>query len=1045
MTEYFRNLRVGRKLAPHPLTRFKPRAFTLVVASAFALPVMMLPATAQVLPGGGTVVNGSASISQSGSKMTIINTPGAIINWNSFSIGSGATVQVIQQNSSSWLFNRVTGSGASVINGNWTSNGGLMLINPNGITVGAGARIDAAALVMSTLGISNADLLAGKFKFEGAAGTGNVINQGVIVTEDGGFVYFIGKDVQNNGVIHTPNGQILLAAGKSVEIINPKSPNLQVEITANENEALNLGKLVAEGGTIAMFGGNVHQKGLVSASTAEVNAQGRIVFVAKKNVELAAGSVTEANGPNGGNITIQAQTGTATIAGTVEAKGTSTPVLQSGLPTFSSGIAAENTITVTPNALGNGQQAGAAQPVFVTAAPVAPSAPKSGVVSTDPVTSTSVPTLKGGTVEVMGETVNLTGTASVDASGELGGGTILIGGDLHGANAAVQNALHTYVDSGVYLNADAVKAGNGGKVVVWADDDTHFVGSISAMGGTFNGNGGFVETSGKGVLFFNGRVSTTARREGYATGTLLLDPANVTISNGTDANGSFTGNVYDSGSNNTSTLTWATILGLLNDSAPGGGTNVIITTSSTGSSSGSITVSAAPAAYNASHNLSLLANNNINVSANVQNTGSGDITMVAGWDGVSTSSPAVNPTGAGTLTIVAGVTVSTLGNINLTAGNSIGMAGTSSLGANNVNLNSSGAAALGGITATNALSVVAGGAITQAGSSTLSAAAASFNSNSSVTLGNSNSLSGPISLSGGNITLVNNRAILLGDSTASGTLNLSSTTGGISQGAGTKVLAGSDTTLSASGAGNSIILNNAANDFTAVSVTSGSTVTLNDTNALNLSAVAGTGVVTATSGGILGVTGNVSGSTVNLTGVSISQSNGTLGSGAAAINLSATGGNISQTGGTINTSGTVTANANGGANDISLTRTTNAMSGTLNLTGGTVSVVDSTAVSLGAVTATNLNVTSTTGGISQSGIIAASGNSNFVAAANNDVILTNANDFGTVAASGRTITVNDTNALNLSAVAGTGVVTATSGGILGVTGNVSGTTSINLT
>jgi hypothetical protein len=52
---------------------------------------------------------------------------------------------------------------------------------------------------------------------------------------------------------------------------------------------------------------------------------------------------------------------------------------------------------------------------------------------------------------------------------------------------------------------------------------------ISAKGGSVSGNGGFVEVSGKENLMFQGKVNTTASN-GLA-GTLLLDPANITISN----------------------------------------------------------------------------------------------------------------------------------------------------------------------------------------------------------------------------------------------------------------------------------------------------------------------------------------------------------------------------------------------------------------------------------------------------------------------------------------------------------------------------------
>jgi filamentous hemagglutinin family protein len=134
---------------------------------------------------------------------------------------------------------------------------------------------------------------------------------------------------------------------------------------------------------------------------------------------------------------------------------------------------------------------------------------------------------KGGTVELLGVDVGLTGNATVNASGASGGGTVLVGGDFHGANAAVQNATATYVGQAATITADATQSGAGGNVAVWSDQATRFYGSISAKGGATAGNGGFVETSGRNYLDFAGSVNTTAAHG--ATGTLLLDPTDVYI------------------------------------------------------------------------------------------------------------------------------------------------------------------------------------------------------------------------------------------------------------------------------------------------------------------------------------------------------------------------------------------------------------------------------------------------------------------------------------------------------------------------------------
>ena len=134
---------------------------------------------------------------------------------------------------------------------------------------------------------------------------------------------------------------------------------------------------------------------------------------------------------------------------------------------------------------------------------------------------------KGGTIKLLGKQVGLTEQAVVDASGKTGGGTILVGGDYQGNNPAVQNARATYVGNDVVVRANAIQAGDGGKVVVWADEITRFLGRIEAKGGAQGGDGGFVEVSGKHSLVFRGMVETTAPL-GRA-GTLLLDPGELTI------------------------------------------------------------------------------------------------------------------------------------------------------------------------------------------------------------------------------------------------------------------------------------------------------------------------------------------------------------------------------------------------------------------------------------------------------------------------------------------------------------------------------------
>ena len=227
-------------------TGFKPKLITVAVASCFAAGAALANPTAP------TVANGTATFVQNGNLLQITNSPSAIINWQSFSIGASEITRFLQQSASSAVLNRVIGQDPSAILGALQSNGKVFLLNPNGIVFGAGSQINVAGLVASTLNLSNEDFLANRMRFTDGAGAGSVVNQGSIT---GGNVYLVGKAVSNQGLITSPNGEVVLAAGNSVELVNPGTPNLRVEIVAPDNEARNLGTITAEAGRIGIYAG----------------------------------------------------------------------------------------------------------------------------------------------------------------------------------------------------------------------------------------------------------------------------------------------------------------------------------------------------------------------------------------------------------------------------------------------------------------------------------------------------------------------------------------------------------------------------------------------------------------------------------------------------------------------------------------------------------------------------------------------------------------------------------------------------------------------
>ena len=131
----------------------------------------------------------------------------------------------------------------------------------------------------------------------------------------------------------------------------------------------------------------------------------------------------------------------------------------------------------------------------------------------------------GGRLKISGDEV-LIDDATIDVSGEQGGGTVLIGGDIHGTGFE-HNSKTLQVSDKTRIDADALHEGDGGKVVLWADQSANINGVITAKGGNVSGDGGFIETSARHRLTLN--ASPDASAPNGAAGTWLIDPDDIVI------------------------------------------------------------------------------------------------------------------------------------------------------------------------------------------------------------------------------------------------------------------------------------------------------------------------------------------------------------------------------------------------------------------------------------------------------------------------------------------------------------------------------------
>ncbi|MBD2635181.1 filamentous hemagglutinin N-terminal domain-containing protein [Limnothrix sp. FACHB-881] len=285
----------------------------------------------------------------------------------------------------------------------------------------------------------------------------------------------------------------------------------------------------------------------------------------------------------------------------------------------------------------------------------------------------------GGRVAILGDRVALW-NASIDASGQNGGGTVLVGGEQLGLGPE-PNALFTLVNENSSINVSATDAGNGGRAIVWSDQGTRFWGQAIAQGGPNGGNGGLIETSGKLFLDVAGsRISASAPFG--LPGTWLLDPTDITISSTPTTGGSLAGSAFTidaPAAPATANINNAQLAATLDS-----GTSVTISTASTGTGNGDITVTApveltTPSATPVT--LTLQADRNIVVNSNITSADRPlNITLTGDQDNnlsgavhiqssvITTSGGNFNATGHGSETITRGVWIQK-GLITLSGGN----------------------------------------------------------------------------------------------------------------------------------------------------------------------------------------------------------------------------------------------------------------------------------------------------------------------------------------------------------------------------------------
>jgi filamentous hemagglutinin family protein len=509
---------VGRikRIAAHGLSFLIP--FSLM-SVGYANPVL------------NSVVSGNVSVQQSGNTVQINQTTErGIISWDTFNIAAGEKTNFSQPNASSVTLNRINSQmGPSLIFGQLSANGRIILINGAGLYFGPSAMVNVGSIIASTSNISNANFLAGKYIFdEPSSSRGSIINKGLISAADAGVVALLGAVIENDGLIRAHLGSVLLGSGSQFTLDFSGDQLITFAVTApvSHGSVTNTGKIVADGGQVlvtaaaaqGVLDNVINMAGYVEARSSAKQRDGSIVLLATNGNVVVSGKLNVSGSRHNGN------------AGKISISG--------------------NNITLTKKAV---------------------------------------------------------------------------------------------------IKANAVLQGSGGKVALVALNNLQAAGKISAKGGSVSGNGGSVDTSAANLDISSAKVNLLAAHGN--TGSWLIDPADLTISNNPSSNLNIAGNT--STANQTSAIAVPN-LNVADLERALASANIVVQTTNTGTGgSGDISVMN-DITWASNSSLTLTAYRNITIDTGVTIANSGGATLVLRSDNSGTGIGTVNFNGSANVNFSAG-------------------------------------------------------------------------------------------------------------------------------------------------------------------------------------------------------------------------------------------------------------------------------------------------------------------------------------------------------------------------------------------------------
>jgi hypothetical protein len=221
------------------------------------------------------------------------------MNWQCCLTGVGESPRFLLEAGVSELIDRAMTLYPTQMLGVLHPHGRTDLVQPGNVAYRPVAPMDSTGLVQSMFSIRDPDFVIAQQYFNATAYDRSI--RIPLPAPASGDIWLVGPRTEHHGLTRTPGGDIVLAPGGWVDLVNPSAPSIRVVVQAGARE-LNLRHVIEHSRRMGIYAGLTRPRAKSNASAAVLGPHGEIIFT-------AGGTDTPTAIASGPSVTLFAETG----------------------------------------------------------------------------------------------------------------------------------------------------------------------------------------------------------------------------------------------------------------------------------------------------------------------------------------------------------------------------------------------------------------------------------------------------------------------------------------------------------------------------------------------------------------------------------------------------------------------------------------------------------------------------------------------------------------------------------------------------------------